>query len=107
MADHTPLPGLDPRLLMLTLRTAHTGIGNLVGQDLVGLGLGEPEDLIEKLTDCGWLSLPGTASDLLASKRRTQRAAGHESELHPSVRPALGPGLRGAHLTFGALAERA
>ncbi|MGA5442438.1 hypothetical protein ACPCKW_23375 [Streptomyces griseoincarnatus] len=70
VADHTPLPGPDARLLvlMLTLRTAHTGTGNLVGQDVTALGLTDPEDLVEKLTGCGWLILPGTARDLLASR---------------------------------------
>jgi hypothetical protein len=70
VADHTPLPGPEARLLvlMLTLRTAHTGTGNLVGQDLTALGLSDPQDLVEKLTGCGWLVLPGTAGDLLASR---------------------------------------
>ncbi|MGW1784544.1 hypothetical protein ACWCQQ_36330 [Streptomyces sp. NPDC002143] len=70
VADHTPLPGPEARLLvlMLTLRTAHTGTGNLVGQDITALGLTDPEDLVEKLTGCGWLTLPGTAGDLLASR---------------------------------------
>ncbi|MFE0606630.1 hypothetical protein ACFW2T_32370 [Streptomyces sp. NPDC058892] len=70
VADHTPLPGCDARLLvlMLTLRTAHTGTGNLVGQDLTALGLTDPQNLVEKLTGCGWLSLPSTPDDLLASR---------------------------------------
>ncbi|MFE7779074.1 hypothetical protein ACFU5O_35435 [Streptomyces sp. NPDC057445] len=70
VADHTPLPGPEARLLvlMLTLRTAHTGTGNLVGQDLTALGLTDPEDLVEQLTGRGWLSIPGTAGDLLASR---------------------------------------
>ncbi|MFJ2263668.1 hypothetical protein ACIOKD_36150 [Streptomyces sp. NPDC087844] len=70
VADHAPLPGPQARLLvlMLTLRTAHTGTGNLIGQDLTALGLSDPEDLVEKLTGCGWLGLPGTAGDLLASR---------------------------------------
>lgn len=69
-ADHTPLPGPKARLLilMLTLRTAHTGTGNLVGQDLTGLGLSEPGDLVTQLADCGWLRLPGTPGDLLVSQ---------------------------------------
>ncbi|MFD0297404.1 hypothetical protein [Streptomyces sp. NPDC127118] len=68
VADHTPLPGPEARLLvlMLTLRPAHTG--NLVGQDLTALGLTDPEDLVEKLTGSGWLTLPGTVGDLLASR---------------------------------------
>ncbi|MFK4600460.1 hypothetical protein RKD30_007127 [Streptomyces pristinaespiralis] len=70
VADHAPLPGALARLLvlMLTLRTAHTGVGNLVGQDLTTLPLTEPEQLIEQLVGCGWLRLPGTAGDLLASR---------------------------------------
>ncbi|MCX5103527.1 hypothetical protein [Streptomyces sp. NBC_00439] len=70
MAGHSPLPGPEARLLvvMLTLRTAHTGTGNLVGQDLTSLGLTDPESLVEQLTGCGWLSIPGTAGDLLASR---------------------------------------
>ncbi|MGW2027574.1 hypothetical protein [Streptomyces decoyicus] len=68
MADHTPLPGPEARLLMLTLRTAHTGTGNPVGQDLTAPGLTDPERLVEQLTGCGWLGLPGTAGDLIASR---------------------------------------
>jgi hypothetical protein len=70
VTDHAPLPGPEARLLvlMLTLRTAHTGTGNLVGQDLTALGLTNPEDLVKKLTGCGWLELPGTAGDLLDSR---------------------------------------
>src|SRR5690606_35958805 len=52
----------------LTLRTAHTGTGNLVGQDVNALNLDEPEELIGRLTGCGWLSMPGTVDDLLASR---------------------------------------
>ncbi|MFE1250601.1 hypothetical protein [Streptomyces sp. NPDC058735] len=70
VAGHTPLPGAEARLLvlMLTLRTARTGTGNLVGQDVNALGLTDPEELVEQLTGCGWLSLPGTVGDLLASR---------------------------------------
>ncbi|MFD4577280.1 hypothetical protein ACFWNK_33640 [Streptomyces sp. NPDC058417] len=70
VADHAPLPGPEARLLtlMLTLRTAHTGTGNLVGQDLTILGLTDPQDLIDRLTGCGWLTLPATTTDLLASR---------------------------------------
>ncbi|MGW2583596.1 hypothetical protein ACWCYZ_20075 [Streptomyces virginiae] len=70
VAGHAPLPGPEARLLvlMLTLRTAHTGVGNLVGQDVTALGLADPEGLVEKLTGCGWLGIPGTAGDLLASR---------------------------------------
>ncbi|MEH0474294.1 hypothetical protein QA943_36645 [Streptomyces sp. B21-097] len=70
VGEHSPLPGPEARLLavMLTLRTAHTGAGNLVGQDVTGLGLTDPQGLVEQLTGCGWLRIPGTAADLLASR---------------------------------------
>ncbi|MFJ5779950.1 hypothetical protein [Streptomyces sp. NPDC093094] len=70
VADHAPLPGPEARLLvsMLTLRTAHTGTGNLVGQDITALGLTDPQGLVDELTGCGWLSFPGTTADLLASR---------------------------------------
>ncbi|MFF3698418.1 hypothetical protein [Streptomyces sp. NPDC002221] len=69
-ADHAPLPGPEARLVsvLLTLRTARTGTGNLVGQDLTGLGLTDPKHLAEQLTGCGWLSLPGSVDDLLDSR---------------------------------------
>lgn len=95
VADHTPLPGPDERLLvlMLTLRAALTGTGNLVGQDLTALGLTDPEDLVEKLTACGWLKLPGTAGDLLASRP--------ENPTSVTV-PSLAPGKDGTGpFTFG------
>ncbi|MEU1518760.1 hypothetical protein ABZ490_42595 [Streptomyces sp. NPDC005811] len=70
VAEHSPLPGPDARLLvlMLTLRTAHGGTGNVVGQDITALGLTEPPDLVEELIDCGWLVVPGTAEELLAAR---------------------------------------
>ncbi|MFF9572045.1 hypothetical protein [Streptomyces sp. NPDC014685] len=70
VTETAPLPGPEARLLMvmLTLRTAHTGTGNLVGQDLTNLGLGEPADLVAQLVDCGWLRLSSTLADLLASR---------------------------------------
>ncbi|MEU3206396.1 hypothetical protein ABZ702_21465, partial [Streptomyces cyaneofuscatus] len=70
VAEHTPLPGPEARLMavMLTLRSALTGTGNLVGQDVRGLPLTEPEELIGRLVDSGWLSIPGTADDLLESR---------------------------------------
>ncbi|MFH8894491.1 hypothetical protein [Streptomyces sp. NPDC017949] len=78
---------------MLTLRTAHTGTGNLVGQDLTGLGLTDPQHLVEKLTDCGWLCLPGTANDLLTS--RPENAT-------PITVPSLAPRADGTGpFTFG------
>ncbi|MFH9298189.1 hypothetical protein [Streptomyces sp. NPDC017520] len=70
VADHAPLPGPEARLLvvMLTLRTAQSGTGNLVGQDLKGLPLAEPEHLVEQLLECGWLKIAGTVEELIASR---------------------------------------
>ncbi|MEW2071198.1 hypothetical protein [Streptomyces sp. NPDC007346] len=70
VAGHTPLPGPEARLMavVMTLRSALTGTGNLVGQDVRGLPLTDPEELIGRLVECGWLSIPGTADDLLDSR---------------------------------------
>jgi hypothetical protein len=67
--DHAPVPGPEGRLLtlLLTLRTASRGSGNVTGLDVNGLPLGDAEQLLEGFVDAGWLRLPGTAGDLLAS----------------------------------------
>ncbi|MFD7539927.1 hypothetical protein [Streptomyces sp. NPDC059819] len=95
-AEHAPLPGPEVRLLvvMVTLRTAHTGTGNLVGQDLTALGLTDPKSLVEQLTGCGWLALPASADDLLASR---------PEDSTPITIPSLLPngGSRPGPFTFG------
>ncbi len=70
VAAHVPLPGPEARLLtlMLTLRTAQSGVGNLVGQDIRGLPLPEPEHLVGQLVACGWLELSGTVEELMESR---------------------------------------
>ncbi|MFJ6615610.1 hypothetical protein ACIQPT_35625 [Streptomyces sp. NPDC091289] len=70
VADHAPLPGPDARLLvvMLTLRTAQSGVGNFVGQDIKGLPLRDPEHLVGQLVECGWLGIDGTVDELIASR---------------------------------------
>lgn len=67
--DHAPVPGPEGRLLvlMLTLRTARSGSGNVTGQDLTGWPLGDAEQVLHKVVETGWLQLPGTVADLLAS----------------------------------------
>ncbi|CAL9330665.1 hypothetical protein [Streptomyces sp. enrichment culture] len=95
VAEHCPLPGADARLLVLvlTLRAAHSGQGNLVGQDLNSLGVAGPEELVEQLTGCGWLRLPGTVDDLLASRPESPT---------PITIPSLLPGPDGSGpFTFG------
>ncbi|MFE4861182.1 hypothetical protein [Streptomyces sp. NPDC056670] len=84
-ATHPPLSGPQARLLavMLTLRTAYTGTGNLVGQDLTTLGLSDPKRLVEELAGCGWLAIPASADDLLASR---------PEDPVPITVPSLSPG---------------
>ncbi|MFJ8785763.1 hypothetical protein [Streptomyces sp. NPDC102476] len=67
--DHAPVPGPEGRLLMLllTLRTACRGSGNVTALDVNGLPLGDAEQLLQAMVDAGWLRLPGTVADLLAS----------------------------------------
>lgn len=55
-------------MVMLTLRTAQAGVGNLVGQDLKGLPLPDAEHLVGQLVECGWLEMAGTVDELIASR---------------------------------------
>lgn len=67
--DHAPVPDPEGRLLMLllTLRTACRGSGNVTALDVNGLPLGDAEHLLQGFVEAGWLRLPGTVADLLAS----------------------------------------
>ncbi|CAM5404543.1 hypothetical protein SALBM135S_01342 [Streptomyces alboniger] len=67
--DDAPVPGPEARLLMLmlTLRSACGGRGNVTGLDLQGWPLGDAEQVLQRLVDADWLRLPGTVADLLAS----------------------------------------
>ncbi|WP_030145518.1 hypothetical protein [Streptomyces violaceorubidus] len=55
-----PLPGAEARLavLMLTLRAARAGTGNVTGQDLGGWLPSDGERVVQQLVDVGWLLLP-------------------------------------------------
>ncbi|MEU3433349.1 hypothetical protein [Streptomyces sp. NPDC006863] len=70
VAENAPLPGAEARLLvvMVTLRTAQSGVGNLVGQDIKGLPLSDPEHLVGQLVESGWLGISGTVEELIASR---------------------------------------
>ncbi|MEV1048894.1 hypothetical protein [Streptomyces sp. NPDC049916] len=95
VAGHPPLPGPEARLfaVMLTLRTVLTGTGNLVGQDVTSLPLRDPADLIGRLVACGWLTIPGTPDEVLASRP--------EAPTRITV-PSLVPGDEGSGpFTFG------
>ncbi|MFC8870997.1 hypothetical protein ACFUAC_25650 [Streptomyces sp. NPDC057148] len=67
-----PLPGAQERLavLMLTLRAARAGTGNVTGQDLSGWLASDAERVLQELADAGWLVLPEdvTADDALMSR---------------------------------------
>lgn len=68
--DHTPYPDAEARLavLLLTLRAARAGTGNVTGQDVTGWLLDEAEQVCERLVAAGWLRLPGSIAELLESR---------------------------------------
>ncbi|PCG81495.1 hypothetical protein CIB93_35030 [Streptomyces sp. WZ.A104] len=94
-ATRTPFPGPEAQLLVLlmTMRAVHSGTGKLIGKDITALGLADPEQLVADLADCGWLELPGTVGELLASPTEAPT---------PVTVPSLIPGPdRTSLLTFG------
>ncbi|MGW2132373.1 hypothetical protein [Streptomyces coelicoflavus] len=68
----SPRPEAEARLavLMITLRAARAGTGNVTGQDLGGWLQGDAERVLQELVDVGWLLLPEdvTADDALTSR---------------------------------------
>ncbi|MEU6538362.1 hypothetical protein [Streptomyces sp. NPDC047000] len=70
VAVHSPHPEAEVRLavLMLTLRAARAGTGNVTGQDLTGWLQDDAEPVLQRLAEADWLRLPGTTSDALASR---------------------------------------
>ncbi|MPY56493.1 hypothetical protein [Streptomyces spongiae] len=66
---HAPHPEAEVRLavLMLTLRAARAGTGNVTGQDLTGWLQGDAERVLQQLVAADWLRLPGTVADVMAS----------------------------------------
>ncbi|MEV5082815.1 hypothetical protein AB0K74_29665 [Streptomyces sp. NPDC056159] len=69
-AAHAPHPEAEVRLavLMLTLRAARAGTANVTRQDLTGWLQGDAERVLQQLVTAGWLRLPGTVADVLASR---------------------------------------
>ncbi|GAA2390262.1 hypothetical protein GCM10010420_12470 [Streptomyces glaucosporus] len=70
VAVHAPHPEAGVRLavLMLTLRAARGGTGNITGQDLTGWLQGDAERVLRRLVADGWLCLPGTVEEVMASR---------------------------------------
>ncbi|WP_327310094.1 hypothetical protein OG730_43780 (plasmid) [Streptomyces sp. NBC_01298] len=68
--DHAPHAEPDVHLLvlLLTLRAARDGTGNITGQDITGWLPSGAEQALEQLVAAGWLRLPGSAAEALASR---------------------------------------
>ncbi|MEU6351612.1 hypothetical protein ABZ896_20090 [Streptomyces sp. NPDC047072] len=67
--SNAPYPEAEVRLavVMLTLRAARAGTGNVTGQDLTGWLPDDAERVLERLVEADWLRLPGTVADAMAS----------------------------------------
>ncbi len=67
---HAPHPEAEAHLavLMLTLRAARAGVGNITGQDLTGWLQDDAERVLQQLVDTDWLRLPGTVAEVMASR---------------------------------------
>ncbi|MET9543736.1 hypothetical protein ABZY36_00260 [Streptomyces sp. NPDC006627] len=63
-----PLPEVRLAVLMLTLRAAKAGTGNITGQELTTWLQDDAERVLRQLVDADWLCLPGTVADALASR---------------------------------------
>ncbi|MEU8976115.1 hypothetical protein AB0D11_44295 [Streptomyces monashensis] len=68
--SHAPHPAAEVRLavLLLTLRAARAGTGNITGQDLTGWLHGDAEQVLQRLVEADWLRLPGTVAETMASQ---------------------------------------
>ncbi|MHA6757261.1 hypothetical protein [Streptacidiphilus sp. PAMC 29251] len=69
-AAAAPGPDAGQRLavLMLVLRAARAGTGNITGQDLTGWLGGDTQQVLERLEEAGWLTLPGTVGEVMGSQ---------------------------------------
>ncbi|MFJ3235857.1 hypothetical protein [Streptomyces sp. NPDC086787] len=70
VAVHAPQPEAEVRLamLMLTLRAARAGTGNITGQELSGWLQDDAGRVLQQLVTAGWLRLPGTVAEVLESQ---------------------------------------
>ncbi|UQA90748.1 hypothetical protein [Streptomyces halobius] len=88
-AAHAPHPQAEVRLavLMLTLRAARAGTGNITGQDLTGWLQGDAERVLQQLVAADWLRLPGTVADVMASRSEDPTAITVPTLLPEQPRP--------------------
>ncbi|MFD7165325.1 hypothetical protein [Streptomyces violascens] len=86
---HAPHPEAEVRLavLMLTLRAARAGAGNVTGQDLTGWLQGDAERVLDQLVAADWLHLPGTVAEALASQPENPTAITVPTLLPEQPRP--------------------
>ncbi|WP_245790917.1 hypothetical protein [Streptomyces monashensis] len=68
--SHAPNPEPEVRLavLLLTLRAARAGTGNITGRDLTGWLPGDAEKVLHRLVGADWLRLPHTVAETMASQ---------------------------------------
>ncbi|MGW5665255.1 hypothetical protein ACWEWG_35200 [Streptomyces sp. NPDC003758] len=60
--------GVRLAVLMLTLRAARDGTGNVTGQDLTCWLQGDAERVLQQLVEADWLRLPATVAEVMASR---------------------------------------
>ncbi|WP_319023139.1 hypothetical protein [Streptomyces phaeolivaceus] len=63
-----PEPEVHLAVLMLTLRAARAGAGNVTGQDLTGWLQDDAERVLQLLLDADWLRLPGSIGEVMAAR---------------------------------------
>ncbi|MEV1067017.1 hypothetical protein [Streptomyces sp. NPDC050263] len=88
-AAHAPHPQAEVRLavLMLTLRAARAGTGNVTGQDLTGWLPDDAERVLQQLVAADWLRLPGTVAEVMASRSEDPTAITVPTLLPEQPRP--------------------
>ena len=74
-------------VLMLTLRAARAGTGNIVGQDLTGWLQDDAERVLQQLVAADWLRLPGTVAEVMASRSENPVAVTVPALLPDQPRP--------------------
>ncbi|WP_030906731.1 hypothetical protein [Streptomyces sp. NRRL F-5126] len=84
-------PGHEPpvhlAVLMLTLRAARAGIGNVTGQDLGGWLQGDAERVLDALVAAGWMRMPCTAAEALDARPEDPTAVTVPTLLPDGQRP--------------------